>query len=810
MAAVPPARRRFPSARARLSWWFALCACLCASAVYAEPVLVAPRPIESVDGTWPEGALATYDAVVPLRVTVDESGRVREASVDVSVAPALDRAAVLAGRRWRFFPATRDGVAIAAHTRIAVRFAAATLDAGVAHGAAGIDAGSGRGLDAGGEWDENANEEFVAHARVEQLVESASELTRDGRALRAAPHRTASEQLREVPGLFLTQHSGEGKAHQLFYRGFDAVHGQDLELWVGGAPVNDVSNLHGQGYADLNFVMPEVVRSLHVQPGSYDPRQGDFAVAGSARFELGYDQPGLTAKAGYGSFGTSRYFLAYRPKDADESTFGAAEFYGTDGFGPARSAKRASAIAQGSWRLATATRARLLLTGYTGHFDSAGVLPLADLQAKRIARYATYDARQGGASSRVQLVAELTHNTPSSTLSFAPYLVLRTLRLRQNNTGFLLDPSGDSLQQLNDALVVGGRAWYRLRKHVFSPRDRFELGVAVRSDWIEQSQRRLASVDDRVLETQVDARVHALDIAGYLDAALHPLSWLTLHGGVRLDGLSYRTVDQGAAADGQARASQGLHVGEKASLALHALPGLDLIGSYGAGFRSPQARSLAESERTPFTRVRSCEGGVRYASDWLALSAAGFRTWLSDDLVFDQASGRNDAVPATARTGATADLTLRPEPWIALNLNGTYTRAVFRAGNEDYQKGDLVPYAPQIVARAALSLTPTLWSVGTRTLRAELGGGASYLARRPLPYAQFGHRIFLLDAQARLRFGELALALTAFNLLDTAWYDGEFAFASNWHPEQAATLVPARHVTVGAPRTLFASLELYL
>src|SRR5690606_3351870 len=107
-----------------------------------------------------------------------------------------------------------------------------------------------------------------------------------------------------VPGAFVTQHSGEGKAHQIFFRGFDALHGQDIEFWVGGAPVNEVSNVHGQGYADLHFVMPEVVRQVRAWGGPFDPRQGDFAVAGSMAFELGYGEPGATLAGSVGSFGT--------------------------------------------------------------------------------------------------------------------------------------------------------------------------------------------------------------------------------------------------------------------------------------------------------------------------------------------------------------------------------------------------------------------------------------------------------------------------------------------------------------------------
>ncbi|HEY6880042.1 MAG TPA: TonB-dependent receptor [Polyangiales bacterium] len=801
---------------------------LSAARAAAHDAPTPPEPIETVEGTWPAEFVPTYDAVVQLFVTVSEAGVPSEPTVDVSVDPALDAAALTAALQWRFKPALLGGNPIAAKARIAVRFrapprsdagvpadAGVPMDAGVAADAGVRDAGSdveARASDASTHASAPTEESATVTARAEiaRPGYSASTLTRSRALLAAAPHRTANDMLAMVPGLFVTQHGGEGKAYQIFYRGFDAVHGQDLELWVGGAPVNDVSNIHGQGYADLHFVMPEVVRALHATPGSYDPRQGDFAVAGTVRLELGYDQPGLTAKGGYGSYGSRRFFLAYRPPKSGEGTFAAAEFYDTDGFGPARAAQRASAVAQWMTRFGGGGSARLMFSAYTGHFDSAGVLRLRDIQSGVVGRYATYDPNQGGASSRVQLVGELARDGAGSRLQFTPYVVLRSLRLRQNFTGYLLDPNGDSQQQLNGDVVVGGTAFYRLRRALFSERDQFEVGISARSDWVDQSQKRLATSDQRVTANEVDAQIRALDVAGYVDVALHPLRWLTVRGGVRLDGLSYLSVDHGASAAGQARASQGLHVGKKGALQFALLPGLDLVASYGEGFRSPQARSLAESEKTPFTNVRSTEVGMRYGDRALALSAAGFRTWLSDDLVFDQSTARNERVPATQRTGVTVDATWQPKPWATLNLNATYTRAEFRGSSTNYHRGDLVPYAPQIVSRADVAVSPVVWEWSGRALRPQLGAGLSYLGRRPLPYAQLGHHILLVDAQASLRFGELGLSLRAFNLLDAKWYDGEFLFASNWDPGQGASLVPMRHVTVGAPRTFFASVEVYL
>jgi hypothetical protein len=651
---------------------------------------------------------------------------------------------------------------------------------------------------------------YATVVRADAPPRAASQATIERPVLEAAPHRSGDELLAVVPGVFLTQHSGEGKAYQIFYRGFDAVHGQDLEIWAGGAPVNGVSNIHGQGYADLHFLPVEAVSRIAATPGTYDPRQGDFAVAGSMRFDLGLAAPGATMKAGAGQFGGRRLFLGYRPPDRDERTFGAVELYETDGFGPSRAAQRASALGQAVLTLGDATTARLFGSTYAGHFSSAGVVRLADVQSGAIDRFATYDAKQGGNASRTQLVAEVAHRGDHTGWRLAVYAIQHAMRLRQNFTGFLADPNGDSSQQLDDAFTLGATGAYDVRLPLCSPRDALEVGFFARDDRIQQSQKRLALVDDSVTAAEVDARVHAQDVAGYVDLALHPTWRLALRGGLRADGLAYSSQDLGASAAGQARASQGFHLGRKATADLLIVPGLRLLASYGEGFRSPQARSLAEGETTPFTRVRSGEVGLRLARAAVAASLAAFHTRLSDDLVFDQGTGRNERVPATRRTGAAGEVTVTPLPWLLGAASGTYTRAVFAGSDATYASGALVPYAPQWVFRADAAATPALGTWRGWPMRARLGLGASWLARRPLPYAEWGHDVFLVDVSAGARLGRVELGLDVFNVLDARWFDGEFVYASRWNPTQAASLVPQRHVTVGAPRTAFVTLTLLL
>jgi hypothetical protein len=322
---------------------------------------------------------------------------------------------------------------------------------------------------------------------------------------------------------------------------------------------------------------------------------------------------------------------------------------------------------------------------------------------------------------------------------------------------------------------------------------------------------RLSSVNDRALSTEVDAAVRSIDAAGYLDASVYVFRRVAIRGGVRVDGLSYAARDRAEEESGAARSALGAHVGPKATVDVAVLPGLNAIASFGEGFRSPQARSLGDGERAPFTRVLSFEGGVRHrAGEALQSSLAVFHTRLNDDLVFDQASARNERVPSTQRTGIALDLAMRPRSWIAAGASFTYTRASFTGSDAIYTEGELVPYVPQIVARSDVAFTPTLARLFDRDLRLHAGLGLTFLAERPLPYGETGHDVFLADASIGLRLKEIEVKADAYNLLDARWYDGEFVYPSNFTRGGAPELVPLRHVTAGAPRAIFVTASIFL
>lgn len=799
----------------------------CAVPALAHDVL-APRPKTQPPAVWPTGHAEAHDVVVPVVLVIAEDGAVTSAEVEASVSPEFDRAAVEAVKRWTFAPAMRDGKAVAARIRSVVRFAglsaptsgvqvAPAMPAPAAPPATPAAAAAPGAPDQGRE----AGRDVRVTGRTPPR--SASEVVRGREVIQAAPHRTASDALSVIPGVFVTQHSGEGKAHQIFLRGFDAVHGQDLELWVGGIPVNEVSNVHGQGYADLHFAMPEVLREVQALPGTYDPKQGDFAVAGTIRMKLGFSEPGATVKGMVGSFGARRAFLAYHPKDANEETFAAAEIYSTDGFGPNRAARRASAIAQATHDFDGGLALRLLASTYTGRYDSAGVVPAADVESGKLDRLATLDPKQGGYSARHQLLVELHKDDDNGRWAVAPFVVLRSLHLRQNFTGYFLDTQrggtdtlqSDNTQQINESVTAGVTASYRKGVRLLSPHDAIEVGAYGRHDVIDQSQRRLSETNDTPTATLVDAAIRGTNVAGYVDAAVHPLERLALRGGFRVDGLSYAAQDRilagGASGDAQARAAQGAHFGKKLTIDYGVLPRTRLVASYGDGFRSPQARGLSNGERTFLTEVSSYELGVRYSDGArLAGSLAGFYTDLSQDLVFDPATARNERVPGTARRGVAAEMTARAGELFLLSSSATYTHAAFTAGDAQYGKGDLLPYVPQLVLRTDAALKKTLAQALGRDLEGRLGTGLEGLIGRPLPYGDTGLNVFLVDASASLRLKEVELGLDVFNLLDARWYDGQFVYASNFSRAASPPRVPFRHVTIGPPRTFFLTLTLHV
>ncbi|MFZ5439144.1 MAG: TonB-dependent receptor [Myxococcota bacterium] len=626
--------------------------------------------------------------------------------------------------------------------------------------------------------------------------------------VRAAPRAGATELLRLVPGLVASQHSGEGKAQQLFLRGFDAVHGQDVELNVAGLPVNEVSHLHALGYADLNWLVPEAVREVRVTEGSARAWQGDFAVAGTVRYELGLEEPGFTFAVGRGSFGRTRLFGGFRPRES-ETSFVAAEYVEGDGFGPQRAFHRFSALGQAVLSLER-LKLRAVAGSYTAGFASPGVVRDDAWQSGAAGFFQAFGRSQGGAASRHQLLlgAEVSHG--SARTSVEAFGLLLELRLRNNFTGFLRDAAGDGLEQTQQSGVLGARVTHVRHLHLGAQVLLLEAGASVRHDRIRQAQRGYDEADGRLREPVLDGAAtrfrEAIEVSlaqtmasAWAELAWAPGAWRLMLGG-RVDVLHVSLHDAlafaGAGAD---RTSAGPRAGLKAGLERGLGEHVRLFLAYGDGFRSPQARQLSDGERAPFVAVHGGELGARFETSRVTASLLGFASWVQNDFFFDHSVGTTSFVGPTVRAGGQAALTARPVDELVLSLNLTAAQARL------LEKDALLPYFAPLVGRLDAS-----WRRSFGAWTPFIGVGATLIGPRPLPYDEFSRAVFLLDARVGSRLGPVELALDLQNALDARWRDGEFVYASKWDAGPTVSLLPARQFTAGAPRTVLFTLEVHL
>lgn len=629
---------------------------------------------------------------------------------------------------------------------------------------------------------------------------SASEVTVPQDVVQAAPKGGATDLLRLVPGLVASQHSGEGKAQQLFLRGFDAVHGQDVELLVAGLPVNEVSHVHALGYADVNWLIPDAVREVRVTEGSYRAFQGDFAVAGTVQYELGLEEPGLTVAASYGSFNRLRLFAGFRPTEAPE-TFAAMEYVQGDGFGPQRAFGRVSLLGQATLKVGPA-RLRAVLGSAGSRFDSPGVVRQDAVDAGA-GFYDAYGLRQGGSASRHQLLlgVELPHE--SGKTSFEAYGVLSDLRLKNNFTGFLQHPEGDGLEQQQSNGLLGARAYHRRHFHPFDSLVTLELGLGGRRDGLHQSQRGYREADGSPYRDDFSAAITQTAVNAWTEVAWQPARWRFMLGG-RLDVLHFEVKDE-LAFDGQGatRAAFGPHWALKAGVERALGEAWRLFLNYGDGFRSPQARSLSDGEGAPFVHVRGAEVGASFLASAVDVRAALFGSHVANDFFFDHTVGTTVYVGSTLRGGAQATVSTRPVEGLVLaaSLTGATAHVL--------ESDSLLPYFAPLVGRvdASYARAFSLWGL---TWTPRVGTAVTLIGPRPLPYDEFSRTVFLWDVRAALRVGRVEVVLDVQNLLGSPWRDGEFVFPSAWGPSAQPSLLPARHFTAGAPRQFALTLEVHL
>lgn len=625
----------------------------------------------------------------------------------------------------------------------------------------------------------------VVVVESERPQESASERSLDRASLEALPSRSADDVLRAMPGLHLSAHGGHGKAYQYFLRGFDAVHGADLAVEVQGVPVNERSNVHANGYLDLHFIPPVLLSAVDLWPGTWRADVGSYAVAGSAAFHLGLDQPGGLVTVGGGTDTSAVATLAWRPPGRPSGSFVVADATLGEGVGMARSWRQL----RGGFGLQGAlgsTQARAWVLAYDGVFESPGVLRLDDLEEGEVGFYDAYPGSGGGRSTRVLGGAELSGGDARLLWRLTGWGGWRSLALQQDFTGWYDDPdhSDGSLQRYQAASAgVRGRVGRELSDKLL-----VRAGIDTRVDRVSQAQEDVLP-DGESWGSEVTALDGTqVELGAWLVAPWVPSRVLRVEPGLRAEALVL-------APDGAAAAWAPV-LAPKLTVVLAEDAAVTGFVSYGRGFRAPDIRGIGTSGRAPLAVADSVEVGATAApTAWSALRLDGFATHVSDEIVFDHVAARYLATGTTRRLGVDGGVTVRPVEGLRVQADLTWSDGQYTRSRKP------IPYAPRLLVNTGayaerLRLGPADLTAGLRLW---------VLGPRPLPGGFASQSAAVADLTATVDVSAWRLGLEVDNLLGSHWRDGEFNFPSRWDPEAPRSELPVRHFTAGAPRAAHVS-----
>ena len=632
-------------------------------------------------------------------------------------------------------------------------------------------------------------------------LSSSSEQLIPGKDFELRPQGRPADVLRLIPGLIINQHQGGGKAEQYLIRGFDADHGTDLALFVDGLPVNLRSHAHGQGYADLHFLIPETVKMVDVLKGPYWAEYGDFDTAGVVNFVTRDYVEENTLEVAGGSFNTQRYLALLSPSRGALKTFIAADLYHNDGpFDRANGYIRFNLFAKASADIAEDMRLAVSASHYRAEWHGSGQIPARAVRSGLIDRFGAIDPTEGGVTQRTNLNVEYSWKpTENQKLSAHAYLTYYELSLFNDFTFFLNDPTlGDEINQRDRRFLAGFDTQYEVKSRPAGVPVTTTAGFQYR---IDTPHVVLASATQRHQTGRVqDVRIVEQSYSPFLKLDIAPAEKVRLVTGARGDVFSYQGTQQVNTVEGDlsgrvTRARPNV----KANLVLGPWAETEWFANFGTGFHSNDARAvLADRKLDALPTARGYEFGLRSR---LVPRVELFATYwfldLGSELVFVGDDGTTSAQGPSHRDGLELGAKVRLFDWLTFTGDFTYTRKA-----EFTRTGEAVPLAPLWTARA--DLTARLpWGLASSFEMRYLGDRFADPDRHQTAR---GYTIF--NWTTRYRYKSLDLFLSIENLTNTQWREAQFFFTSRLRGEPAGG-VDDIHFTPGTPRSFLGGVAIH-
>ena len=498
---------------------------------------------------------------------------------------------------------------------------------------------------------------------------------------------------------------------------------------------------------------------------------------------------------------------------------------------------------------------RINATVYFTEYNSAGIVRADDVASGAVGFYGTEDpAQSGNDASRVSISATYERRFADIDLSQQVFVINRTMRLRENDTGFLEDVQqstqelhgqrGDLIDLEFTEQTVGARGLARWHGTALGLRQEVEGGYYARLDETTSQQYRIAAGSNAPYQTDADYSSTLGDVGVYVDGNLHLTPWLGLRGGVRADmflfdvlnncqNTSVGTSPNSAVPDVdiscQSQGENGAYrepflrnttatgaIMPRGSLVLGPIQHFEMTASAGEGVRTADPSYIGQANQPAFATVESEDLGISYAHEItettaLVAKSVFFHTHVDQDLLFDPTAGRSTLSSGSNRTGWSGSVRATGS-FFDINANATAVRAVFdTSGLCAPDCGLLVPYVPDLVLRADAALVHNLpWKLYHLPIRGVAAYGVSYVGPRALPYGETSDVVFINDASLGAGWSIFNLRVSAQNLFNSQYKLGEYNYASYFpHPNGYAepTLAPERAFTAGAPRQIMLTLS---
>lgn len=606
------------------------------------------------------------------------------------------------------------------------------------------------------------------------------------------PVNSSQDVLRKVPGLFIGQHAGGGKAEQIFLRGFDIDHGTDINITVDGLPVNMASHAHGQGYADLHFVIPETIEKIDFGKGPYYQNKGNFTTAGYVDFMTKERLDQSFIKLESGQFDTYRLLGMFNLINSNKhNAYIATEFLSSDGpFESPQNFNRTNLFGKYSGYLTSKDRLGITISHFDSKWDASGQVPQRAVDSGLISRFGSIDDTEGGNTSRNNVLVNYDKTIDeNTTIRNKVYMSQYDFELYSNFTFFLEDPiNGDQIKQKENRIVYGFNSDYEesFLKEKF--KGSWQAGISLRNDQSKKVELSHTLNRTEVLEQIQLGNINETNLGAYLGTTIDVNKW-TFNPSVRLDYFNFQYNDALLTTYKTQEETKAI-VSPKFNILYNPSEQLQLYLKTGKGFHSNDTRVVVtEQDKKTLPAAYGFDlGYIWKPTPKMVVNMAYWYLYLDQEFVYVGDAGVVEPSGKTRRQGIDLSYRYQPTNWLFWNLdaNYTYARSIDESKGEDY-----IPLAPDFTLVSGLNFIFKSGLYGSINAR--------HLADRPAnednSIVAKGYTV--TDLNAGYKWEKISLGIQIQNLFDVQWNETQFATESRLQSESQP--VEEIHFTPGTP-----------